>query len=552
MSTLSTQLRLTQALGAVLNGDSVRHAAAAADLDRRTLVRRIEGVPTRIEVNEALQHLSKVQEEWLANWAITQGELGYPPKLYHFKLYAQRILYFNGVDQPLGKRWYNRFLRRNPSVRTSRTTSINYRRAEAATAENINIFFDRLDLPGVATIPPSNIWNVDEMGLMIGESDKDLIVGDALRKFITSKTSQNREWVSIIECSSATGDLLSPLILFAGKSCQQAWFPDASDPRYRNWLFEPSPKGWTNNEIAYKWLKGVFVPQTKPKDPQQWRLLILDGHKSHTTVEFMQECLVNRIWLCFLPAHTSHILQPNDLGLFAYVKPNYKRKLSIACLMNLESFPGKREFIEAYARAREEKGTKKHITAGWTATGIYPRARNKALDNRFVRSSISRNRNNFTPLIPVTPTIPVNAELHDITISTPRSSRDLNIIERNLRGVDPALFTPTIRLLFRKVGKALDDQIVQLSNTQALNQSLQHIVDKSNSKKRKAVHPAPNEDFVRLADVRRVRRTIEGFAQSSSEESSENSSIEEEEEQIELEDSEEDCIEVKDSDSESN
>jgi hypothetical protein len=38
--------------------------------------------------------------------------------------------------------------------------------------------------------------------------------------------------------------------------------------------------------IAIRWLKTVFIPYTQPKD-DQWRILIMDGHKSHTSVEFM-------------------------------------------------------------------------------------------------------------------------------------------------------------------------------------------------------------------------------------------------------------------------
>lgn len=43
------------------------------------------------------------------------------------------------------------------------------------------------------------------------------------------------------------------------------------------------------------WLEQIFIPDTKPADEDQWRLLILDGHKSHSTEEFMTRCLENKI-----------------------------------------------------------------------------------------------------------------------------------------------------------------------------------------------------------------------------------------------------------------
>ena len=60
----------------------------------------------------------------------------------------------------------------------------------------------------------------------------------------------------------------------------------------------------------------VFLPQTKPNDPSEARLLIVDGHGSHTSDLFMATCYLNNVYLLFLPAHTSHMLQPLDLGSF--------------------------------------------------------------------------------------------------------------------------------------------------------------------------------------------------------------------------------------------
>jgi hypothetical protein len=96
-------------------------------------------------------------------------------------------------------------------------------------------------------------------------------------------------------------------MIFAGKYVQQQWFPDDKETRFSNWYFETSSKGWITDDIALKWLLGLFIPHTKPLDRDQWRLLILDGHGSHTTAEFLSECLFHKIWLIILPAHASHI-----------------------------------------------------------------------------------------------------------------------------------------------------------------------------------------------------------------------------------------------------
>ena len=74
------------------------------------------------------------------------------------------------------------------------------------------------------------------------------------------------------------------------------------------WEVTFSENGWTSNNIAVEWLEKVFLPQTQPPNPDDARLLIVDGHGSHTSDEFMTICYLNNVHLLFLPAHTSHIL----------------------------------------------------------------------------------------------------------------------------------------------------------------------------------------------------------------------------------------------------
>ena len=45
-----------------------------------------------------------------------------------------------------------------------------------------------------------------------------------------------------------------------------------------------SPNGWTDDHIGVEWLERVYLPQTKPADESNARLIILDGHGSHATV----------------------------------------------------------------------------------------------------------------------------------------------------------------------------------------------------------------------------------------------------------------------------
>ena len=58
-----------------------------------------------------------------------------------------------------------------------------------------------------------------------------------------------------------------------------------------------------------------------------YRLLILDGHGSHTTPKFNQYCIENKIISLCMPAHTSHLLQPLDVSCFSLLKTAYRYKV---------------------------------------------------------------------------------------------------------------------------------------------------------------------------------------------------------------------------------
>jgi hypothetical protein len=58
-----------------------------------------------------------------------------------------------------------------------------------------------------------------------------------------------------------------------------------------------------------------------------FRLLLLDGHASHFNWEFFDFCLSNRIIPLCLPAHSTHLLQPLDVGLFSPLQRYYSNSL---------------------------------------------------------------------------------------------------------------------------------------------------------------------------------------------------------------------------------
>src|SRR3954469_6400624 len=91
---------------------------------------------------------------------------------------------------------------------------------------------------------------------------------------------------------------------------------------------------------------------TTYRNTLEWRLLLLDGHESHCNYPFLDFAWRHRILIFVLPAHSSHLTQPLDIGLFGPLQRHYgvllaewlrggiqrfQEKISSRCFNKLES-----------------------------------------------------------------------------------------------------------------------------------------------------------------------------------------------------------------------
>ncbi|KAH5621133.1 hypothetical protein HBI60_254160 [Parastagonospora nodorum] len=149
-------------------------------------------------------------------------------------------------------------------------------------------------------------------------------------------------------------------------SYPQTKYLSASTPRHHG----SSPSGWTNNEIGLAWLEQVFNRYTKKRARRAYRLIILDGHGSHLTMDFIEYCYQNRILLAILPPHSTHTLQPLDVVMFKPLSSAYSAQLTHTEEVGL--FPVVRT-------SWTSSFTKKMILASFEATGIWPKDRDVIL-----------------------------------------------------------------------------------------------------------------------------------------------------------------------------
>lgn len=383
MKSTYTEEDMQRALNAVANGMSQKKAGLEFGVPRATIQSRINGHISRQEAHIPQQRLSVVQEERLVKWILIQESIGLAPTHGQIRAFAGRILWARGDAVPLGKRWMTGFLRRNPILKTKKQLRIDSTRVNGATTEVIKRWWPKLSVPAIKAIKPENRWNMDEAGIMEGMGDNGLVVGSIHKRFIQKKHPGSKAWTSFIECISAAGQNLYPLVIFKGKSVQQQWFETTLD-EFKGWQFTATENGWTTDDTALEWLQKVFIPQTVPRDPSEARLLVLDGHGSHETTEFMWECFLHNIQLVFLPPHTSHVLQPLDLAVFSSLKTSYRKQVGFLSLLTDSTPIGKRNFLRCYYKARLDALIARNIKSGWKASGLWPVNSAKPLMSRLL------------------------------------------------------------------------------------------------------------------------------------------------------------------------
>ena len=75
-------------------------------------------------------------------------------------------------------------------------------------------------------------------------------------------------------------------------------------------------------------MRSCFEPEIKHRLCNDYQILIIDGHSSHILAKFIQFTRKHKILCLCLLAHSIHLLQPLDIGVFNLLKQNYKTLLA--------------------------------------------------------------------------------------------------------------------------------------------------------------------------------------------------------------------------------
>ena len=100
-------------------------------------------------------------------------------------------------------------------------------------------------------------------------------------------------------------------------------------------------------------------------------MIVLDGHENHLSVPFEEFYKEKNIITLYLFTHSSHLIQPFDVGCFNVLKRAYGRELEDLIKAHI-NYITKLEFFIAFKAAYIAIMTSENIKAGFRRAGLMP------------------------------------------------------------------------------------------------------------------------------------------------------------------------------------
>ncbi|KIK77965.1 hypothetical protein PAXRUDRAFT_80268, partial [Paxillus rubicundulus Ve08.2h10] len=289
-----------------------------------------------------------------------------------------------------GKNWARCFIQHCPHLVSAKPHGLDPKRAQNFNRKTIEEYFQ---LRGEVEekyngIPPEHNWNMDEKGNQLGGGRK----GSGMKFIFWTENKEhyclhcdndNLKLGSILECVNAAGTAMPPCFVM-----KEGPLADHSDIEgigltNINYLTRIAmlPNGSINQVLCKEWFRDTFVPNAlacrvneKPivlNTNGRACLLLVDGHNSHYTKDFLDYAWDHNIHVLCYPAHSTHVYQGLDVVVFSPLKCSWTEECdhfeNSKCLQIT-----KQNFISVYGRAHCKVLTPELICTAFKKMGVWP------------------------------------------------------------------------------------------------------------------------------------------------------------------------------------
>ncbi len=348
---------------------TVRKASMTYGIPKSTLHDHVIGKVVAGARPGPTRYLDDEEEHELVRWLEGCSEVGCAKTVREVRAIVGAIVgKKHGVDSiTVSHGWWDRFRERHPHLTLRAGESLAYRRAASTSRETIDGYFDHLEnvlRENKLSERPSLIFNADESGMPLQHRPGKRIAVKG-QKHVHVLASGNKAQITVLACVNATGYSLPPMVVFNRKTLS----PELTRGEVPGTIYGLSASGWMDGELFYEWFYKHFLLYAPAARPL---LLLLDGHSSHYSPQFIQEASRQGVIVFCLPPNTTHACQPLDVTAFHSLKTFWDQE----CDLYMSSHPGKivtiYQFSQIFAAAWANGMQPRTICSGFRATGIYP------------------------------------------------------------------------------------------------------------------------------------------------------------------------------------
>ncbi|CAC5405936.1 unnamed protein product [Mytilus coruscus] len=343
---------MTAAYKAVVDDKlSMRSASKLHGVPFTTLMDRVNGrIDPECSTMGNAPFFTLDKESKLVTHLMEMGELGYG--YYRQDVvdiatdYAIALDLKTKKDKPLTLTWFYGMIRRWPDLKVVKQRALEVVKANTANKENISKYFNQLEkalLEYNLIDKPHLIYNVDEKSVAI---------------------SGKGETITILGCGNAIGNALPPFFIFPGQKMNDQLLEGSSPGS----VGTVSKTGESNSDIFMDFLRNHFM---KIVPDNGLVLLLLDGHTSHIPVSTFEWARNHNIILQLIPAHTSHFLQPLDVGCYGLLKDIYN-SLCHKTIRTKKCALDHNDVCPMVCKAYKNALSTNNLQSAFRKTGIYP------------------------------------------------------------------------------------------------------------------------------------------------------------------------------------
>jgi hypothetical protein len=348
---------------------SVRRAAEIYNVPKSTIAARMKGRVAKPDSYHGRSNLTKIEEEVIVQYILERDSRGFSPRTVDVGDMANLLLQKRGARR-VGKNWPDRFVARRPEIKTRFNRVYDYQRGLCEDPAIIEPWFRLVaNMRAKYGILDCDFYNFDETGFMMGMIRPGMVVtrSDRVGK---PKAIQpgNREWATAICSIAGDGYVLPPFLVVKGRFHLASWYSEHQIPD--DWAVATTTNGWTDNKTGLEWLQH-FDQHTRRRRRGVYRMLVLDGHESHVNAEFEDYCKENKIVALCLPAHSSHLTQPLDIGCYSVLKKMYGAEIERFIKARITHIT-KPEFFLAFKAAFHRTFTQENVLGGFRGSGLIP------------------------------------------------------------------------------------------------------------------------------------------------------------------------------------